>query len=190
VKGSLAARIAIIQYSNFECRHCRAFARGSFKALAAKHLGTGQALLAFRHLPGPDRPSERSSAEAAECARRQGRFWEMHDHLFDGVPSPSRTQLSSYAGEVGLELDQFEKCMSGEAEAHVQADVAMAREIGITGAPAFLVGLLQSDGRVGVKRIMRGNHSIAVFDEIIRLLRERSTRSPEGLTGVLWGARR
>jgi protein-disulfide isomerase len=82
LKGSSSANIAIIEYSDFQCPYCAKFVRDTFPLLNRRYIETGKVLFAFRHLPLDNIHSlAHRAAENAECARQQGKFWEMHDAL-------------------------------------------------------------------------------------------------------------
>lgn len=83
LEGARNAPVVVIQYSDFECPYCRQFANGTLLDLRRTYVKRGDVLLAFRHLPlRAIHPLAYPAARAAECAGRQGRFWEMHDWLF------------------------------------------------------------------------------------------------------------
>lgn len=84
VKGSERAKVVLIAFSDFECPYCSRFAKDTLPVLDEKYVRTGRVRVAFRHLPIESiHPTAFKAAEASECAREQGRFWEMHDRLFD-----------------------------------------------------------------------------------------------------------
>lgn len=101
--------------------------------------------LEARHFPvlGPE---SLLAAQAAECAREQGRFWEYYDLLFarqkgrnQGAYAPRN--LKTWAGELGLDRAQFDACLDGgQAAARVEADVMEAQRLGLQYTPSFLIG--------------------------------------------------
>lgn len=82
LRGSKGARAVMIMYSDFQCPFCARFAKEVFPQIEQRYVATGSVALAFRHLPLPIHPQALQAAAVAECAGRQGKFWEMHDRLF------------------------------------------------------------------------------------------------------------
>jgi protein-disulfide isomerase len=101
----------------------------------------GKVKLVYRDLPLDSlHPEARRAAEAARCARDQGKFWEYHDLLFAGPPRAAPGDLERYAGQVGLDLAAFGGCVSGGAHrAAVQQDLDEAARLGLSGTPAFFI---------------------------------------------------
>src|SRR5690606_3507258 len=91
-------------------------------------------------LPLPNPPLARPAAKAALAAHRQGKFWEMHDALFDQGGTLEAGDLERIAEELGLDMQRFEQDREDPAiEAMIAEDEALARELGVTGTPASFV---------------------------------------------------
>ncbi len=147
-QGAASSKVAIVEYSDFECPFCGAFARGTYLTVIRPGVQAGRIQFTFRHLPLEQRHRfALRAAEAAECSNRQGRFWEMHDALFRVDHRLDEGSLFAKAQEVGVRSDAFGACMHGEATARIREDAAEARLWGITGTPSFLFGIVQPDGR-------------------------------------------
>jgi protein-disulfide isomerase len=96
--------------------------------------------LVFKDLPLPSHDLARPAHEAARCAGAQGKYWEYHGRLFEVQPAFQRPRLIEYAVELGLDRDRFVGCLDGREFAdEVDADVAQARALGITGTPTFII---------------------------------------------------
>jgi protein-disulfide isomerase len=137
-KGPADARITIVEFSDFQCPYCQR-AMGTLEQVLAKY--PADVRVVYRHLP-LDRihPNARPAAEASACADEQGRFWEYHDKLFQNNRALAREDLVRYAGEVGLDAARFQACVDERRfKDKVEADLQAAREVGITGTPAFVV---------------------------------------------------
>ena len=114
--------------------------------------------LVFKDMPLAFHDLARPAHEAARCAGEADKFWPYHDRLFEEQPAFEREDLVRYAVELGLERDRFVKCLDDRRfAAAVEADVAQARALGITGTPTFLV-----NGRPLV-----GAHPIETFRSVI-----------------------
>jgi protein-disulfide isomerase len=114
LKGSEAASVAMIEFAEFECPYCLRFVQNTLPALTTKYIDTGQVLFALRHFPLEAIHQQAFKAsEAAECAGRQGRFWEMHDAVFDGSDQLDPASLLGRARAIGVNVDAFEACLAG-----------------------------------------------------------------------------
>lgn len=172
VKGAPTARVAVVEYSDFQCPYCGVFARDTLPALEEKYVSSGQVLLAFRHLPLESiHPVAREAAELAECARLQQRFWPLHDRFFQQQKALAGGSLGQYAQAVGLEPRALDQCLKQTAPKTVSADAATAKAYSISGTPTFFIGSLQTDGRVKVTHRFSGARSLQDFSNVIdRLL--------------------
>lgn len=103
--GPHDAAVTLIEYSDYQCRHCAAL----HAALKAVERDFGdRVLVVHRHLPlRATHPLAQLAAEAAEAAGAQGRFWAMHDRLFAAQDAHERDQLIAYAAEIGLDVERF-----------------------------------------------------------------------------------
>ena len=103
--------------------------------------------LVFRHYPLPFHPHAQKAAEASLCADDQGKFWQMHDALFDHQQALEPEQLKVYAKELGLDPAKFDACLdSGQKAAQVEKDKEAGSKAGVNGTPAFFINGLQLSG--------------------------------------------
>lgn len=167
LKGDRHAKVAVIEFSDFQCPFCGRFARDILPALEEKYVRPGKVLVAFRHLPLPIHTMAQKAGEAAECAGQQGRFWDMHDKLFLDPRQLGDENLREQAAALGLNTKQFDVCLAGETAAKVRTDAESGRLLAITGTPAFLVGTVQTDGRVKVTERLSGAQPVTVFESVI-----------------------
>ena len=168
LKGNPAARVAIVEFSDFQCPYCAKFAHSTLPDLAKRYIDSGQVLFAFRHFPLEKiHPSAKRAAEAAECARRQDMFWPIHDRLFASQKQLSAINFSSFGKTLGLNALEFETCMNGDVADSIKSDHIIARALGVSGTPTFFVGLVQPDGRVKSVRRLSGAQSFAGFAKIL-----------------------
>jgi protein-disulfide isomerase len=167
-EGDPRAPIAIIEYSDFQCPFCGKFARETLPRLRQQFVQSGKAILVFRHMPLSIHQMAAQAAEGAECAARQGKFWEMHDRLFNDQQHLTDGDIRSAARDLGLETKSFDSCLAGGAMARVNQDAASAKLLGISGTPTFLLGTRQADGRVKVQRILSGNRPFEEFENVVK----------------------
>jgi protein-disulfide isomerase len=157
VKDNGTPHLAVIEFSDFECPYCGAFARDSFARLEKEFVETGKTAYSFRHLP-----FERlhkfafKAAEAAECARRQGKFWELHHALFRQQSALSTIDLRNAGRAVGMEMARFDGCLGGEAVQAIRQDQSEATRLNIDSTPTILIGRLIGTAKVSVLRKING----------------------------------
>ena len=174
IKGATGARVAVIEYSDFQCPFCVKFARETFPLLQKTYIDSGKVKFAFRHLPLPSiHPRAIAAAQAAVCSGRQGKFWQMHDLLFSQPKQLDDASLNRRAKALQLDSERFEECLQQTADGPVQADLASAATLGLTGTPAFLIGTVQPDGRVRVVERLAGARPFTDFQRLLDKLLER-----------------
>ena len=149
VLGADSAPVTVIAYCDFECPHCgEAFSRITHLRTRFPH----QLRFVFRHFPLVDKhPLAQQAAEASEAAARQGRFWEMHDLLFQHQDDLEAEDLYRYAESAGLDVSSFKDDLLGRVHAsRVLYDVKSGRRSGVSGTPTFFLNdaWLEDDTRL------------------------------------------
>jgi protein-disulfide isomerase len=100
----------------------------------------GRVRLVFKDRPLGMHTLARPAHEAARCAGAVGKYWPYHDRLFDAQPAFRRSDLLAYAAELGLNQDEFGRCLAERRFAdEVQRDIDQAEALGITSTPTFLI---------------------------------------------------
>ena len=168
-KGASAAKIVLIEFSDFECPFCGRHARGPYAQLQQQYVTTGKIQYAFRHFPLDQlHPAARQAAEAAACANAQGKFWEFHDTLFANQRALQLPNLLEYAKSVQIDGNKFEACVTGHQMAGlVSGDVAEGQRLGFNGTPGFLIGEIQPNQTVRVTRRIVGAYPFEVFQQAL-----------------------
>ena len=154
--SSNAARVVVVEYSDFQCPYCGQFARETLPRIDENYLRPGRVSFAFRELPLTMHPLARKAAEGAECAARQGKLKEMHDSLFADQAHIGPADIIRRAKSLGLNAPAFETCFMGQASRIIDTDVASAEELQITGTPMFLFGIREPDGTMRVTNRLTG----------------------------------
>jgi len=168
VLGAKTATVGVLEFSDFQCPYCGAFARDTEPALRKEYVETGKAVLAFRHLPLEQiHPFALGAAKAAACADGQGKFWPVHDALFEHQTGLEAASVRGLAKAAGLDLRRFDACLPGDGAARVGQDVAAARALGVTGTPTFFVGTMQPGGYLKVVSRVSG---AVPMDQLRKLL--------------------
>lgn len=164
VKGAADARVAIIEFSDFECPFCGRHARDTYPRLVADYVDSGRVQYVFRHYPLDIHPFAVKAAEAVECAARQGMFWEMHDLLFEAVGGLAERDLSGYAASLGLQQEDFENCFeSGAMAGRVLEDRGHGEALGVSATPTFFFAIVRDDGRFGLRAKLSGARPYSAF---------------------------
>ena len=157
VKGSPDARIGIIEYADFECPACGAFVQRTYGELVSKYVDTGKVRLYFRHFPLPNHQFARSAAVGAHCAGEQGHFWEFYERVFRLQPRLDDAGLKAVIRKTGVVEAAWAKCVAGEdAGDIVDADFEAGRAVELRGTPGFIVGTIESDGRLRATARLHG----------------------------------
>lgn len=165
VLGDNGAPVTIIEFSDFQCPFCRSFWKNAFVEIKKDYIDTGKAKLVFRDYPLSFHPMATPSAEGAECAKEQGKFWEMHDAMFEeqeklgtGTIQYTADDIKKWAANIGLNAGQFNECLdSRKYKSEVEKDFADGGAAGVTGTPAIFIN----------GRLVAGAQPFSVFKTII-----------------------
>ncbi|MBU4375006.1 DsbA family protein [Patescibacteria group bacterium] len=137
--GNLDAPIQLIAYSDFACPFCLEF--NDTIGRITEEFGDKVAV-AFRHFPLAAHAYAMPAAIASECAAEQGKFWEMHDKLFENNQEKifHSEQFKKDAADIGLNAAKFNQCLETEKYKNkIQDQILEARNFGVSGAPASFV---------------------------------------------------
>ena len=138
VIGPHAAKVTVVEYGDLECPHCKQ-ASGAVKLLLARF--EQRVRFAFRHFPLEEvHPHALRAAEAAECAGGQGKFWPMHDLLFENQQHLKLHHLLEYAGSLDLDMVRFKAEMNDEVYLQrVREHQRSGEASGVRATPTFFV---------------------------------------------------
>jgi protein-disulfide isomerase len=156
-RGDADAVVTIVEFSDFQCPHCKTFHEQIFPALRRLYGDDVRWIFVNRFFPG-GHPFAEEAAIGGECAARQGKFWEYADYVFANQERLGDGIVRDAAGEVGLDEGSYAQCLSRrETASEVAADQAEAARIGVDGTPYFLVN----------GRELLGAQPVGVFNEVI-----------------------
>lgn len=168
ILGHPTAKVGIVEFSDFQCPYSASFARETLPQIKSAYVTSGKVLLAFRHLPLTDiHPMAATAAEAAECAGRQGKFWDLHDLLFANHRRLDRAGLMEAGARVSADSAGFTDCLDGEMTARIQQDVASARALRVRSTPTFFIGTVSPGGSVTVTNTLSGSRPFNEFQDIL-----------------------
>lgn len=149
--GSAEAKVTLVEYADFQCPACAAY-YPSVKALKEKYGEAGKLRTVFRHFPLVQIHFNAAlSAQAAEAAGKQGKFWDMHDKLFEGqemwASGDARNIFFGYARDLGLDEARFTADLeSKEALQKISDSFKEGRNAGVIGTPTFFLNGKILDG--------------------------------------------
>ena len=149
-KGSRTAPVTVYEMSDFQCPYCRRHAVETYPALEREYINPGKVRWVFVNFPLPMHPNATPAAELAMCGAQQGKFWPIHDLLFEhqAVWAPLKEPgefMLSLADSVGADRAQLTSCVEEKQTRRiVETDAMGAAQAGATSTPTFYIegGLL------------------------------------------------
>jgi protein-disulfide isomerase len=145
IQGPLSAPVTLVEYGDYECGYCHE----AYVILQKLMTQVGeQVRLVFRNFPLQEmHPHAEHAAEAAEAAAAQGRFWEMHDILYERQNALEDDDLIAYADALRLDLDRFGLELSqGTHKPRIREDFLSGVRSGVNGTPTFFINGKRHDG--------------------------------------------
>ena len=143
IKGNKDAPVTLVEYLDFECEAC-----GSYYPVVkrlSEEFGNNVRFV-VRYFPLPGHKNSMTSALAVEAAGRQGKYWEMHNIVFENQRDWGEKQLSdpkifeNYARQIGLDMVQYGKDIaSPELKDRIEQDRKSGQKLGLTGTPTFFL---------------------------------------------------
>jgi len=169
-KGDKSAKLTLIEFSDYQCPFCVRHFRETLPQLEREYINTGKVKYVFRDFPIESIHRDAfKAAEAANCAGEQGKYWQMHDRLFQNQNQLGVEELPKHAQAIGLSLSAFQQCLdSGKHAAEIRKDMEHGQRAGVNGTPTFFLGVQDSDGEnVKVLRAIVGAQPYVQFKEAI-----------------------
>ena len=150
--GSTAQKIVLFEFSDFQCPFCSK-AQENLKEFMDKH--QDRVTLVFKHLPLTNiHPQANPAAKAAWAAQQQGKFWEYHDALFEQQDRLGEELYLEVANNLGLNIDKFNSDRQSEAASiSIETDIQLAKKIGVSGTPFFVMNGETFSGAVKLSQI-------------------------------------
>lgn len=154
IKGVKTAPVTIVEFSDFQCPYCAQLQPTLREVLKAY---PNEVKLVFKHYPLSFHAQAKNAAKASLASAEQGKFWEMHDAIFENFNKLSDEKFKELAAQIGLNVEKFTAdYSSNKFDQQIQQDITLGNSIGVTGTPTlFLNG----------KRMMR--RSLDDFKEAI-----------------------
>jgi protein-disulfide isomerase len=180
--GSDSAKVEISEYADYQCPFCADFASIQFPAIRQQLIQTGLVRWRFRDFPLNMHPHSRVAAHAVACADEQGKFWEMHDQLFNQqdqwngqATSRPKGKFQEYAKAIGLNVDRWEACYDARKyDPRIKANEQMAVKRGASQTPTFVIGNKMIGGAISF------DHFKALVDSALVLAKADSGKPAAG----------
>ncbi len=174
-KGSTANKILLIEYGDYQCPGCEG-AYPNINSIMKDY--SENVTFVFRNFPLTTiHPNARAAASVAEAAGLQGKFWEMHDVLYEkqndwvSLDSSKRTPVfESYARDLGLNIDTFKSDLSARPVTQkINFDLALGKNVGVDSTPSFFLNGEKLD-EATTNGIIKGDFTAikAKLDELIK----------------------
>jgi protein-disulfide isomerase len=157
-RGPEQAPVTIVVFSDFQCPFCKSYT-ATLNRITKEF--SSSVRVVYRQLPLTEiHPLAEKAAEASLCAQEQGRFWELHDQMFNEQSALAVDSLKAKAASLGLDTDAFNSCLdSGRLEQKVKKEIREGATLGVTGTPATFIN----------GRFLNGAHP---YEEVAALIRE------------------
>jgi protein-disulfide isomerase len=143
----------LLEYGDYQCPFCGA----AYPIVKEVQAQLGDRLrFVFRNFPiTTSHPRAEQAAEAAEAAGAQGKFWEMHDTLYENQERLGDEDLHGYAEQLGLDVGRFDADLAGHVHAaRVREDFMSGVRSGVNGTPTFYVNGIRYDGGYDLESLL------------------------------------
>lgn len=137
--GDPNAPITLVEFADFNCGYCGKWALEALPQIRENYADTGKVRIAYVNYPVLG-TSSIAAAQASECAAQQDKFWEYHNALYENRGSGFTADVFiGLAGELGMDIAEFERCVTDFPEELLENDMLLGQAMGIRGTPAFLI---------------------------------------------------
>ncbi len=147
--GKADAPLVLVEFSDYECFYCAKFFRETLPQIRKEYIDAGKLKHVFKDFPLGFHKKAKKAAEASLCAGEEQKYWEMHDLVFENQRQIDIPHLTSHAEKLGLELEDFKKCLNdGRYAKGIDKDINTGQKIGVRGTPSFILGRINDKGEV------------------------------------------
>ena len=164
--GNADAPVTIVEVSDYQCPYCKRFFDVTFPLIKKEYIDTGKVRLVFKDMPLGFHKNARKAAQSAHCAGEQGKYWEMHDILFQNTKRLDEKFLPDYAKIIQIDHSKFVSCLASKRHlAAIDFDARQSNQVGLTGTPSFVIG--KTNENVIKGDVVRGAQSFARIKVVI-----------------------
>lgn len=160
IQGPMTAPVTLVEYGDYECPYC---GQAHIVMQALTQLLGKRLCFVFRHFPLTNmHPHAEHAAEAAETAGAQGKFWEMHECLFEHQQALDDVHLMAYATALDLDVFRFNREMTQHLyAARVREDCLSGVQSGVPGTPTFFLNGVRYNGPIDLKALLAAIEDVA-----------------------------
>ena len=183
VLGAADATVTLVEFSDYDCPFCRRHKDQVMPDLVKNFVDTGKLKYVMREFPLAMHANAKGASQAALCAGDQGEYWQMHDKMFANQRKLGVENLKTFAVELGLDSTAFDTCMDdGKYAKQISADLTTGGRMGITGTPAFVLGLTdpKDPNKANVTQFISGAQSLEKFTQVIEDLLKQAEEGEKG----------
>lgn len=145
IKGNKNAPVTIVEFSDFQCPYC-AKVQPTLKQVLNAY--PNEVRLVYKDFPLSFHKQAKNAAKAARAAGEQGKYWEMHDLIFEKYNTLTVPMFKEFAAKLNLDMSRFETDFgSNKYDKFIQNDITMGRNAGVTGTPSLFVNGKRMQGR-------------------------------------------
>jgi protein-disulfide isomerase len=162
--GAADAPLVLAEFGDLQCPACYRYAQETLPQVDAAYVATGKLRLVYLDLPLDMHPRAFDAAVAAQCAGRQGKFWEYHDQIFANLRYEPE-DFAGYAEALGLDGAAFASCLDDpEVAAGIRQDGRQASALMVTATPGFVLARpKEGSDKLEILQVIRG---VPAFDDL------------------------
>jgi len=157
-RGDLEAPVTLVEYGDYECPYC-----GAAHPVTKKLIAVAPIRFVFRHFPITTlHPHAELAAEAAEAAGAQGKFWQMHDWIYEHQQTIAPEDLVAAAAHLRLDVKRFEADVAAHRNEKTIRDNFMSGvRSGVNGTPTFFINGVRHDGGYALEELLEAVQAAA-----------------------------
>jgi protein-disulfide isomerase len=173
-KGDKNAPVTLIEYCEYQSFFCRHFHNEVFTKLDNDYISTGKVRYIFRNFPRENHNMAIPAANAVRCAGEQGKYWEFQEFVFTNPEKLNMDKIITYAGDSGLNLGDFKKCVNEKRyESQIIEEKKAGVENGIGTVPSLLIGKTRNDNKLRAANVIGARNYENLRNQIEELLNEK-----------------
>ena len=165
--GPADAKVTLVEFTDYQCPFCRRHFTNVMPEIRKEYVDTGKLKYVMRQFPLVNIHSRATKAsEAALCAGDQGKYWEVHQRIFDNQRKLSDADLMAHAEAESLDTATFKACLDdGRYTEQVKSDTSDGSKAGVRGTPSFLLGLTDpaNPDKIKATQFIRGAQAFDAF---------------------------
>lgn len=171
--GDPAAPLFFVEFADYQCPYCRRFHVRTLPELQRTYIDSGVLRYFYKDFPLRAHAQAIPAAVAAHCAGAQGKYWKMHQGLYDQQARLGEDLYLDLARQMDIDLPRFKDCRMGSTVRRtLEHDHAEGRRLGVSATPTFVLGRIDN-GRVTIEGIMKGSGEFDAFAKEIEKLRAK-----------------